>query len=333
MKASRIVVPLLMGVAAGAGCVPTVSPEKVAELKALEAESAARLLAEGEILYYTDSVRLSGPDFKGGDGATAILDAGELRRGIREASKALFLGQTTGAHDVLAFAKRDLAYAYSLAGHLDRAARFAEEATDHAQRAPPAFQQTNRKRVLGPTHKIRGDVNARRRGRGGGAGKRSGSSGRPSIRRAVPTRLTIASGRWRAWPAPGGSWGTEPARSRPTRRPSRPPSRYAPGFGARNSRRASSETSSGSSTTPSSSSSSMAGERRPSRSASGAAPGPCWICSGDASRRALGRRRSPIPSGSRSPRPSSRPPSPRGSSWSRITSCRSERTRGSSPPP
>ena len=161
MKASRIVVPLLMGVAAGAGCVPTVSPEKVAELKALEAESAARLLAEGEILYYTDSVRLSGPDFKGGDGATALLDAGELRRGIREASKALFLGQTTGAHDVLAFAKRDLAYAYSLAGHLDRAARFAEEATDHAQRAPPAFQQTNRKRVLGPTHKIRGDVNAR----------------------------------------------------------------------------------------------------------------------------------------------------------------------------
>ena len=38
MKASCIVVPLLMGVAAGAGCVPTVSPEKVAELKALEAE-------------------------------------------------------------------------------------------------------------------------------------------------------------------------------------------------------------------------------------------------------------------------------------------------------
>src|SRR3989304_1336318 len=180
MKASRIVVPLLMGVAAGAGCGPHVSPEKVAELKALEPESAALLLAEGEILYYTDSVRLSGPDFKGGDGATALLDAGELRRGIREASKALFLGQTTGAHDVLAFAKRDLAYAYSLAGHLDRAARFAEEATDHAQRAPPAcaprpaeeptapahrappaFQQTNRKRVLGPTHKIRGDVNAR----------------------------------------------------------------------------------------------------------------------------------------------------------------------------
>jgi len=140
-------------------CAPTAAPDRVAAILAMEAESAARLAAEGELLYY--ATWIDPEAYKAANGATALLEDGELRRGIREASKALFVGQSTTRQDVLAFAKRDLAYAYSLAGSLARAAQFATEAIQHAEAAPAAFQRVNRHRVLGPAFKIRGDSHLR----------------------------------------------------------------------------------------------------------------------------------------------------------------------------
>lgn len=145
----------LLLVLALAGCAAVVSPEKVAELRALEAESAARLVAEGEALYGADRLKRDG--FQYCELALGLMEEGELRRGIREASKAVFLGRTRGDDYLLAFAKRDLAYAYSLAGNLERARQFADEAIEHMRRSPRGTPA----QVLGPSYKIRGDVHVR----------------------------------------------------------------------------------------------------------------------------------------------------------------------------
>ncbi len=142
-----------------AACTTAASPERVAELRTLEAESAARLTAEGEILFRDEPITRQ--TYKSADGATCLLDEGELRRGIREASKALFLGRTEGPA-LVAMAKRDLAYAYNLAGDLDRAATYATEAVDTATTTPADwFRPATRERVLGPSHKLVGDVRLR----------------------------------------------------------------------------------------------------------------------------------------------------------------------------
>lgn len=141
------------------GCAIAVSPERVAEIRALEAESAARLTAEGELLFRVEPI--TAHDYKGGDGATRLLNEGELRRGIREASKALYLGQSAGPA-LVAMAKRDLAYAYSLAGDLDRAATYATEALDAAATTHTEwFKPSSRAQVVGPAHKVLGDVRLR----------------------------------------------------------------------------------------------------------------------------------------------------------------------------
>jgi CHAT domain-containing protein len=151
---SRLLLLLLV-----AGCTTGASPERVAEIRALEAESAARLTAEGEILFRAEPITVH--TYKGGDGATRLLEDGELRRGIREASKALYLGRTAGPA-LVAMAKRDLAYAYSLAGDLDRAATYATEALETAATTPVEwFRPATRAQVIGPAHKLLGDVRLR----------------------------------------------------------------------------------------------------------------------------------------------------------------------------
>jgi len=140
------------------GCATALSPEKLAEVRVLEAESMARLSAEGEILFSADTIKLTG--FQYCSNAVRLFEDGNLRLGIREASKALFLGQRSGDQYLLAIAKRDLAYGYSLAGHLSRAAQFAEEALEHMKYARPGVDQLA---VLGPVRKIRGDVKLRQK--------------------------------------------------------------------------------------------------------------------------------------------------------------------------
>jgi CHAT domain-containing protein len=140
------------------GCAAGVTPERAADLRSLEAESAARLAAEGELLFRAEPITRN--QYKGGDGAMALLDAGELRRGIRQASKALYLGRTEGPA-LVAMAKRDLAYAYSLAGDLDRAATYAREAIAEAPPQADWFRPATPAQVLGPAHKVLGDVRLR----------------------------------------------------------------------------------------------------------------------------------------------------------------------------
>jgi CHAT domain-containing protein len=154
---TRTIVSLALLTVLAAACATAPAPERVAQLRAMEAESAARLSGEGEVLYDADQAKLTGYQYC--SGAMNLLERGDLRLGIREASKALYLGQKGNDQWLLANAKRDLAYAYDLAGYLDRSVQFADEALEHVARA--GFTKNDRRFVLGPVYKIKGDADLR----------------------------------------------------------------------------------------------------------------------------------------------------------------------------
>jgi CHAT domain-containing protein len=147
-------VALLMLIAISAGCAS--GPEQVARMRASEAESAARLSIEGGLLYGADTAKQDGYQYC--SLAVGLADRGELRRAIREASKALYLGQTGGDRCLTAFANRDLASAYNFAGYVDRAGQLAAEALQGASSC------RNSVVVAVPAYKVLGDV-ALRQGR------------------------------------------------------------------------------------------------------------------------------------------------------------------------
>lgn len=142
-----VLVTVLAGCASG--------PEQVARMRALEAESAARLSIEGGVLYGADTNKRDGYQYC--TLAVGLADQGELRLAIREASKALYLGQGSGDRCLVAFAKRDLASAYNFAGHLDRAGQFAAEALQGASSCrDPAVITVVASKVLGDVSLRRG---------------------------------------------------------------------------------------------------------------------------------------------------------------------------------
>jgi CHAT domain-containing protein len=142
---------LLMLIMLSAGCAS--GTEQIAKVRALEAESAARLSSEGQVLYSADKAKQDGYQYC--TLAVGLLDRGELRLAIREASKALYLGQAGGDRCLVAFAKRDLASAYNLAGYLDRAGEFAAEALQGASSC------RNQAVITVPATKVLGDVSLR----------------------------------------------------------------------------------------------------------------------------------------------------------------------------
>lgn len=117
-----------------------------------DADTALQLSSEGALLYVQEEVKLDGYQYC--SQAVALAEAGEFRSSIRAASKALHLGRETGNEDLIAKANRDLAIAYSYAGNLDKAEEFARQALQHQARDPT--------QVVGPAHKIIGDVQQRR---------------------------------------------------------------------------------------------------------------------------------------------------------------------------
>ena len=110
-----------------------VSAEKVAAIRAEEVGTAARLSVEGNVLYEVDANKRSGFDYC--RVCVTRANRGDFREAIRAATKALFLGEQSGNDLLLAFANRDIALTYSLAGHLDRAEKFATRAVEHVDRA------------------------------------------------------------------------------------------------------------------------------------------------------------------------------------------------------
>jgi CHAT domain-containing protein len=137
---------------------PISSRVQVAEIRALEAESAARLALEGQSEYDGDDTKRSG--FEYCVRSIELAERGEFRRAIREASKALYLGLSGGDQYLLANAKRDLASAYFFAGDVDRAELYAREAIIHLSRSTVGAERHDQ--VLIPVTKTLGDIELRR---------------------------------------------------------------------------------------------------------------------------------------------------------------------------
>lgn len=131
------------------------STPATAAARALDVETALRLTSEGEALFREDREPRGGYAYC--SQAVAFSERGEFRQAIRAASKALFLGVRDRNEDLVAQAKRDIALAYSYAGRLDLAERYAQEALGHS--AHPR----NRPNIQSWGYKILGDV-AQRRG-------------------------------------------------------------------------------------------------------------------------------------------------------------------------
>ena len=117
-----------------------------------DAQNVLVLSVEGKALFERDAIKLDGYTYCGR--AVALAEQGEFRQSIRAASKALHLGVAEDNEDLRAVAQRDLAIAYSYAGLLDDAERYANAAL--------ALRVNDPKQVYAPAHKIIGDVAARR---------------------------------------------------------------------------------------------------------------------------------------------------------------------------
>jgi CHAT domain-containing protein len=117
-----------------------------------DATSLRTLSAEGQTLLARDVVKLDGYSYCGQ--AMSLAEQGEFRQSIRAASKALYLGERDSKPDLQALAHRDLAVAYLYAGQFDEAEQYA--------RSAQSFPGASPEQVIAPTHKILGDVQAKR---------------------------------------------------------------------------------------------------------------------------------------------------------------------------
>ncbi len=122
-----------------------------------EAEIVAAMAAEGRALLRTEAKPADAVSYC--SSAAELADRGEYRAAVQAAAMALFLGRQVGDKALVAHAARNLAYAYSLAGALDQAERWAQEAIAAAGGAKtPGIDQA----TVAPALKIRGDVALRR---------------------------------------------------------------------------------------------------------------------------------------------------------------------------
>lgn len=131
-------------------------PEHLAKIQSLEVETAARLSLEGQMFLQADE--------PGHDGhyycsmSRALAEQGELRASIREASKALFMGETSNDEYLVALAKRNLGIAYSFAGRFDVAEKLTKDAIETAL----GFSANRRDSILSDSYRVLGDIALRR---------------------------------------------------------------------------------------------------------------------------------------------------------------------------
>ena len=125
---------------------------RAAQARLADSDTLLALTNDGAVLYAQDQVKLSGYQYC--SQAVALAEKGEFRQSVRAASKALHLANTTNDPNLLALANRDLAIVFSYAGQTEKAEQFAREALRHPARDP--------KLVIGPAHKVIGDVQVRR---------------------------------------------------------------------------------------------------------------------------------------------------------------------------
>ena len=139
-RARTIIACMALGVSGSAFCAtaappangpaPGLAPESATFRQAAErerdAETLQTLTAEGRLLLSRDRVALPAYDYC--SMAVSAAERGDFRDSVEAAARALVVAQRTDNADLAALSKRDLAIAYSYAGDLDDAERYATEA-------------------------------------------------------------------------------------------------------------------------------------------------------------------------------------------------------------
>ncbi|RAR57608.1 CHAT domain-containing protein [Paraburkholderia unamae] len=145
------------GTASDAGtAAPGLAPESQGFREAAErerdAETLQSLTDEGRLLLSRDRVEL--PAYEYCSMSVAAAERGDFRDSINAAARALVVAERTDNADLAALSKRDLAIAYSYAGDLDDAQKYAQQALASHPKAP--------EQVFAPANKVLGDVALRR---------------------------------------------------------------------------------------------------------------------------------------------------------------------------
>ncbi|MFL9995401.1 CHAT domain-containing protein [Paraburkholderia sediminicola] len=117
-----------------------------------DAETLNSLTAEGRLLLSRDHVKLPAYDYC--SMSVAAAERGDFRDSVDAAARALVVAGQTNNADLAALSKRDLAIAYSYAGDLDDAERYAREALASSPKEP--------EQVYAPANKVLGDIALRR---------------------------------------------------------------------------------------------------------------------------------------------------------------------------
>ncbi|MEM5342201.1 CHAT domain-containing protein [Paraburkholderia azotifigens] len=138
------------------GAAPGLAPESAGFRQAAErerdAETLQSLTSEGRLLLSRDRVTLPAYDYC--SMAVSAAERGDFRDSVQAAARALVMAQRTDNADLAALSKRDLAIAYSYAGDLEDAERYANEALASTPKAP--------EQVFAPANKVLGDIALRR---------------------------------------------------------------------------------------------------------------------------------------------------------------------------
>jgi CHAT domain-containing protein len=137
---------------AGAATTTGTPAFRVAESEARDAETMQSLTQDGRLLLKRDRFVLDGYSYC--SMAVAAAERGDFRESIEASSRALQVAQQSRNADLLAVSQRDLAIAYSYAGDLDDAQRYAELALASHPAAPD--------QVYAPANKVLGDIALRR---------------------------------------------------------------------------------------------------------------------------------------------------------------------------
>ncbi|WP_342941821.1 CHAT domain-containing protein [Paraburkholderia phymatum] len=137
---------------AAPGLAPESSGFRQAAERERDAETLQTLTAEGRLLLSRDHVTLPAYDYC--SMAVSAAERGDFRDSVEAAARALVMAQRTDNADLAALSKRDLAIAYSYAGDLADAEKYAQEALASTPKAP--------EQVFAPANKVLGDVALRR---------------------------------------------------------------------------------------------------------------------------------------------------------------------------
>ncbi len=136
--------------------VPPRASSAAAEAWVDDALNAGKLIAGGKLLLDLEEKRKSAGDYC--SSGQKLIDRGELRLGIREKMKALYLSQTLRDNMLAAECARGLALGYSFAGRFDNAALWADEALGYLRAVGPRARPDRLQGVYAPAYKVKGDV-------------------------------------------------------------------------------------------------------------------------------------------------------------------------------